>query len=551
MVTAATDEHAAGRPQSWWMDVVVLALIVLLAAPWLHQARLPLVGVLRDDACYATYALALARGDGYVDLSQPGHPPAERYPPGFSLALAPALTGATSVRERLPLLSWWPPIAGGLFLALTFGYLRFQQGWSRGAAIALAAVVACFAELHVLAETLYSDLAFACWALLAVWGAEWAGRRSPLRHRHWVMVGLASACAWLTRYAGVALVAAVALALVLRKQYRQLAVYLGVQATVLLSWGLYRVHAGGDYLTNYQAFMDGGVSLLQRLAQALQYLLGGTLPPYVLPVGNLGVLFGVIVVALAVAGGYRDWRAPGLPVASLYVALSALLALGYSLGFLWYGNELLDRLLLPVAPLLYVLLASGLGGLVEQSGSSRPRPVLAGYAWAAAMILAGVWRQGAPPSWLASPILAPAVVPDVNACMAFVRTQTAPSAHFLSAEQKLVYVYADREGFDLPIDTDNRGFPAPLAPLGLLMTLEHYHADGVVVLPPVDAFDFSSRTVQAFLKAYPAVLAPLWHNAPGTCAVYGIQRGPYEAAVARDHVREQVRAFEAQERQGR
>ena len=48
-----------------------------------------LVGVFYDDGLYATLAIALARGHGYVQANLPGAPAAIHYPPVYPVVLAP------------------------------------------------------------------------------------------------------------------------------------------------------------------------------------------------------------------------------------------------------------------------------------------------------------------------------------------------------------------------------------------------------------------------------------------------------------------------------
>jgi hypothetical protein len=194
-----------------WAVWLVLSLVAAGGAPAVLMAARRGPGASSDSAHYVAAARSLAEGRGYTERDGFGrYAPVTHWPPLYPAALAlPALAGADPL--------WAAPALGSALFALTLlliGRMVYRRtGGSLPAALfaALAALsVVDMFRIHVMvwSEPLYIPL-----ALLALYALA---RHLDAPARRWLIVAALSAgAAFMTRYAGLALVAAGSLALLL------------------------------------------------------------------------------------------------------------------------------------------------------------------------------------------------------------------------------------------------------------------------------------------------------------------------------------------------
>ncbi len=344
--------------------VAVAAGGVLGNANWSAQPRF-------DGAGYAILARAIATGQGYRALDHPDHPRHAHFPPGYPLALAlvwkslgestvlaHALSAACAVLACAGAWLWFrrlytPPTALMIGLALGLNWL-----WDRtGSAIQSEPLFLLLSQAAVIAHV--------------------SGRRHGSRIASTVLTGMSLGLALMTRWAALALVAAVVIDLTWQGQAkRSLGVVLitGVIALPWLAWTLFVVNSGGETAARLLNLEAGGV--IARIGeQGLFYLErvpDAILGPYVEVATARGGLVRVVAVAFAVgvlaivgvgliALGRR--RRAGRIALLISIATVGLL-------LFWPYTEA-GRFLIPLVPCLLIGVVEGLAAVLRGVGWVR------------------------------------------------------------------------------------------------------------------------------------------------------------------------------------
>jgi len=346
----------------------------------------PFVG--GDNARYMILGESLRSLRGFRDLHLPGMPVHTKYPP-----LYPAL---------LAILGWF----GGLqlfklaSLALTAStvwltYLLARRYVTEGAAVACAWLIALTPVLLEYSHFVLSEAPFTFFTLGAVLLLE---NETPRRRRLGLLLAV---LAFLTRTAGLALLAAIVLDQVLRKEWRR-AVWVFAAAFVpMVGWAMFQ-HLAGHGTPTYVSELvlvdpylpsAGTVSLsgwIQRLAHNAWFYVSAGLPDALGVGGGRGMetlgagplLLGIAATGLILTGWFREASrrsTPGL----LFVALYALM-----IG-LWPPAWSDRRFLLPLLPVALPLGVAALAALARRSlRGSRGREAVA--------VVAALLLYGAP-----------------------------------------------------------------------------------------------------------------------------------------------------------
>lgn len=177
-------------------------------------------GVFWDDGVYLVGARSLAAGDGYRFVHLPGAPAAVHFPPLWPALLALVLRLAPQWPASIP----WLAVVNPALLACTAA-LATWWGVRRLALpplVAAAATVVATATLPllVIAHTLFSEPLFLTLLFGALLLTDRAvdGGNAASALRRGALAGLAAGCAVLTRTAGMALVPAIVIALVVARR---------------------------------------------------------------------------------------------------------------------------------------------------------------------------------------------------------------------------------------------------------------------------------------------------------------------------------------------
>ncbi|MEK7407917.1 MAG: hypothetical protein AAB225_22835 [Acidobacteriota bacterium] len=377
----------------------LLLLLLLIPSAWFAWSvrDQPQLGAFHDDSLYYVAARSLAQGEGYRIASFPGAPYQTKYPPAF----AGLLSLAWRLEPRFPqnlvwatLLAW---LAVPVFLLLSwrlfadFGFPRWLEAVLCAALALNPWVVNCSARL--ITELWFASELLAVSLLLA--RAARPEARWPLAAAAGALGGLAA----LTRTAALPMLLAGAAFLLLRRRRTQAAAFALAMLPAVAAWQWWAAArataAGGDVITTYYTSYLG-FHFLNVTAGLLPKLFWVNLTTLVSETGSLlafsfndttfRLQFSRLVAAGAIVGTVRLARRQGLSPMHLF----APLYIGMLLG--WHFPPV-DRLLLPLAPLLAAGLAFELQHLCRMLGLSLRSPLrsqrVAGRAVAAALAAAG------------------------------------------------------------------------------------------------------------------------------------------------------------------
>jgi hypothetical protein len=297
------------RKLAWLAGGLVVAALIFAYAVALTA---PAIGVFHDDGVYLVTAKALATGRGYNIVSLPRATPETKYP-----ILFPALLAAVwKIAPRFPGNVMWlkcvPLLAGIIWLGLSFCMLKRETG-SGGVARILVLLAALSPWMLFLSTALLSETVFAAFTTAAVIAVERActGRRVGL-----LVLGAAvlASAAFLTRTAGVAVIAAGALTLGCREGVRRSALYLVVCAALCAPWlgwqSAQKPAVAGvsafDTVRNYETWnVIGGFTWRQKPVIVGVNLASFLVAPGILmgfPARNAGALAAIVLGLLALLG---------------------------------------------------------------------------------------------------------------------------------------------------------------------------------------------------------------------------------------------------------
>ena len=361
------------RPR-WWETPQALRGIPLLVIAaslvvgiWTFDPKLSLSG---DNAEFIVLARSLAQGEGlsYIHSPEPG--PATKFPFGFPLLLAP--------------LAWafpddWVPMKALVLALFALGmgvlYLLARERVGVGPALAVVALSLMAGRSYLtqgaaglafgplllhFSHQVMSEVPYLTFSLLALWLVDRGVRREGLRGNGWLLGGLACTIwACFIRTAGIALAAAVASHLLLRRDFRRCLLFVGATLVCWLPWA-WRNHAvGGGSVYLKQLFMvnpyrpeQGWLDLpgfLERfIGQVDRYLRGW--PEVLVPsFGGTDTLLHpapLLLIALATTATLLCIRR-GEHLLLLYAAFF----MGMVLLWSWPG----ERFLVPVVPVVILL----------------------------------------------------------------------------------------------------------------------------------------------------------------------------------------------------
>lgn len=309
-------------------------------------------GVFWDDGVYLVGARSLAAGTGYRFMHLPGAPAAVHFPPLWPALLALVLL----VAPAWPASISWLAVVNPLLLACTaalatwWGARRLQLPPVVAATVAVAATATL--PVLVIAHTLFSEPLFLAllFGTLLLTDRELAGDDAARVVRGGALAGVAAGCAILTRTAGVALVPAIVIALVVRRR-RTAAIAAAASATcVVAPWQLWAAaHAHelvpslrasyGSYLQwGLRLYDERGAGFAASVAAHNVVVLFRTAGIVLFPVGPIllrPLLVGLALVVFAVGAIAAGRRAAA---AVSFLAAYALLVLPWPYAperFLW------------------------------------------------------------------------------------------------------------------------------------------------------------------------------------------------------------------------
>lgn len=371
----------------------LLSLVFLGVFQRIKDERVFLGG---DNADYYVLARSIAQGDGFSNVSTPDKPPGNHFPPGYPFLMAAmmkvGITGLTT-------LTWM----NGLFLwaALMLLFVVFKR-WSGDVWLSALAVLLAMFNAHLLqyATIMMSEVPYLL-CMAAVLFAYGGWLRDPDGPRRWYWLGamvLVSILMLYIRTAGIAVVGALGLHMLLLRHWRLAFLYVGVVLLSQVPWQVRSQRLGGSSYTKQLLSVNpyrpelGAMKVAdwkdRVWANTKRYFVRevpGAIMPWTSRAGNFPVNWG------------REWPMAALLAVLLVVGLGGITARWRSLvialmamnGFIlllwpqvWFGV----RFILPLLPLLVFLALLGAYMPLSKLATRLNRP--AWLAWVVVVPLA-------------------------------------------------------------------------------------------------------------------------------------------------------------------
>ncbi len=286
---------------------MIAIYFAVLAVVYAIALLAPAIGLYHDDAASLVTAKAIAAGHGYVIDSLPSPVPETQYPPLFSAVLA--LFTLVSLQ---PLWLKLLPLACSAGWLLLTRKLLLKMGASQNGALLLVGLTAAsptivFLSTNLMAESLFALLMTA--ALL------------QLLEERALLAGLFAGLATLTQTAGVALIAACIVTLVVRRRFRGAVIFAAVAMAMVAPWfGWSLARAGNSYLASNVLTALPASEKLVVLGHNLVWLIGS---PFSL-LSGLTSAFAVVLTILVLLWSLYVRRQL---VPDLFIALYCLMLL--------------------------------------------------------------------------------------------------------------------------------------------------------------------------------------------------------------------------------
>lgn len=383
------------------MALVIWTVVTVLALRGMTPAG---AGVYYDDGVYLALAKSLAEEGSYTYANLPGEIAGVKYPPLYPAVLAGAWKLTPAYPQNLDLLKSLNALLAGLAAALAF--LAFTAAWrdprdaaeqgrtgpgvvipdaKRRPRVGLAAALGVFtvatllgfgsAQSMVLATALLSEPLF---LVTGLWALLLCGRRDS----HPVIIGFVAALCFLTRGIGIAVVAAVLVAELLRqgvpfrRRFGRAGLLLLGSAPWMAAWLVWsREHGGevpdplaGPYGGYYEWFATGAGTQLARLREVaaahwhpfLTNLEMLWIPDAATTTANFVLAaLGLVAVVGLVRIGRRNPALALFPIFYLLVVLA------------WPYEP--DRFFYAILPILTLLLAAGGLVVTDRIRADMPR----------------------------------------------------------------------------------------------------------------------------------------------------------------------------------
>lgn len=224
-----------------WIGLLAICLLFVTAVAHTHPTNL--FGFTEDDSIYFSSAKALADNRGYVLASFPGTPSATKYPVFYPWLLSLVWRWNQSFPANLTDAIAVTVLFGLWYLTSSFIFLRRVVGFRDLESL----VITAFCALHPLfifySSQVLSDIPFAALAITAIVLAETSNRDRTGDIRI-VTSGVLSGLAILMRILGVPVSVGIALALALRRSWKQFTVFCGSVAPFFatIAWRLIFPH---------------------------------------------------------------------------------------------------------------------------------------------------------------------------------------------------------------------------------------------------------------------------------------------------------------------
>ncbi|MEM6361198.1 MAG: phospholipid carrier-dependent glycosyltransferase [Bacteroidota bacterium] len=364
-----------------WIHAIVLAVVFLAAFSYTFDSKLAMLG---DNASYYMLGKAIAQGEGYVNISSIAKRPNNHYPPGYPLIISGIMLFTDNL-VQIKIATGLLGLAG--LLVFYFLALRLLKDEIMALGITLLAILNAHALWY--SSLIMSEVPFLCFSVMAVFFFTKTNQeRFSFKDKY---VWLALACliiAYYIRSLGVALMGGFVLALLFKKNWKSIAIYVGVFAAAIAPWFIRGSNLGGSsyirqlkMINPYQPALGQAElgDFIDRFFENFSRYVTKELPDAVFPVfePNYGQ---------EATGG--QWLAGFLLLAIMIFGIIKLkdhrwLVVGYLLGtfailMLWPQVWIGVRFIVAIVPFLILLLINGLFHAVKLVAKKSSEKVVSG-----------------------------------------------------------------------------------------------------------------------------------------------------------------------------
>ena len=486
---------------------------LLIAAAWFGIAKYTFnekPDLNGDNFSYYIYASSLASGEGYCDLSAPGAPATNGFPPGYPMIMTPLRMMTDSIVAQ----KWMNEIFVLLsLLLLYFGLMR--TGLMMPIAFTAAVSGAFLPRLFHFSTMMMSEASFLFTSMVVLYAmirmsekeeTWWSELKSP-----WLYLMVAAVVLnYHIRTQGLAMIAGVMLALLVRQRWAASGVTLVGFALGYLPWKLRNAALGLNGNRYLDAMMQanpwrpelGTITLpemIHRFFDTLQMLLFQAIPNTVFPFANtnpdapeysFGIyLTGALLIAVMLYGCWNmgKWRW----VMMLYIAATlGLISL--------FSTPSGSRYITTILPLLAAAEMVGLWSIVTLI---KKRPAWLDTVTAFALLLILFTCK---PGMLEEHKIAqqrfPKQYKQFFAIGEQVKKKTPEGTVVCSRKPQMFYLYSDRPGVVYKFTQDKQE---------LIADLVKKQVDYVIL----DALGYSSTGYYLFpaVQQYPQLFSPVMH----------------------------------------
>lgn len=280
-------------------EYIPLMIFYCACAAWLFIRCTPDgVGLTNDSAAYIGGARSLMAGQGYVRIGGDGLPrPITHFPPFYSIMLAifSRINGTDPLKTANLLNLICSVLNQALFMIILIVLTKSKMILLLGGLTFLCAGPVLQANVFALSESLFTTLFF-CVFLLSIRAVKKESRWQ------WLLIGLLAACLALTRYAGLAAVAAVAVYILAvyttwRKRIESLLLY---SAAFSLPFGYWLLQNNGSSDSPVNRVISLHLPSAEKIKEGIRNFAGFFLPEFGGFVEKNLTLWGWVIAVLLV-----------------------------------------------------------------------------------------------------------------------------------------------------------------------------------------------------------------------------------------------------------
>ncbi|MBS4015149.1 MAG: hypothetical protein KGZ86_01750 [Candidatus Latescibacteria bacterium] len=342
---------------------IIILVIFIMINVFNFDPKLFLGG---DNAHYLILAKSLLSGQGYNDIFAPDSPPHTQYPPGFPILLIPGLVlfGDNFVFTKLIILLF-------SLAAFCLFYIFYKQHLIDKQWVFALLLFALCPLIIMYSHYILSEIPYLFFSILGLYLLE----KSQVLNRKNIALFVLMICVLIFTYyirtAGISLILATLIYLIIKKRYKEFLIVLVFSAAFIYLWQTRSAkYGGGGYFEQFlsrnpydlEAGKISSGELVSRFFKNLKIYTTEVFPKIVLPTWHKLTalrIFGFLSSGLILVGLISKLKK--IKVTEIYLIL--FLGITFAWPEVWTG----DRFILPVVPFLFYYLILGVRLISKKS----------------------------------------------------------------------------------------------------------------------------------------------------------------------------------------